>query len=79
MVLIKVGWYKPSGKWYASEELNIPNSLTSDILQEYIVANQRQLSTGWTNGDWYVACTVLYQSTVDTRFFERMFKYGSCK
>lgn len=79
MVLIKVNWYKPSGKWYASEELNIPDSLGADGIKEYIEAHQSQLGHNWTQHDWFVSVTVLYQSSIDQRFFERLFKYGECK
>jgi len=79
MVLIKVNWYKSTGKWYASEELNVPDHVSNDGIQKWVEDNQTQLQSTWVNGDYYVSITALYQASVDTRFFERLYKYGDVR
>ena len=83
MTTILVNWYKPSGKWYAQTKLSVPNDFVitydKDVLKEFIEKHQDQLANTWVNGDWYVSVSCLEQPVEDTRFFERLFKYGDVK
>ena len=75
--LIVVNWYKPSGKWYASARLQVPDDLETwdDQHIVYVEKHQDQLQSGWTNREWFVSITCIEQAKKDTRFFERLVKY----
>jgi hypothetical protein len=81
--VLRVNWYKPSGKWYAQCELEVPDdfqiTFETDCIREFVEKNQNQLHKAWIAGDWYVSVTCITQDANDTRFFERLMKYGECK
>jgi len=74
-----VNWYKESGKWYTRWQIELPSGLHTDNLMDFITTHQNQLQKSWVNGDWYVVITVEDQAVADVRFFDRLFKFGSCK
>lgn len=76
-----VNWYKPTGKWYARCELEVPDDLPggSDSIERFVLTNQDQLQKSFSLGSWYMTTTIVNQGKADCRFFEYMFKYGGCK
>lgn len=83
MAKLLVNWYKPSGKWYSQTSIAVPANFpiihVPDSLKALIEDKQDQLSQNWVDGDWYVSVTCIEQDNSDTRFFERLYKYGECK
>lgn len=83
--VIRVNWYKASGKWYAQDDIVIPDTFQEkypegkDSLQLFIEANQKQLAPSWLLGSFYMSVSCLHQTDTDTRFFERLYKYGDVK
>ena len=77
-----VNWYKPSGKWYSSCKLDVPDEITvvdlatTDVLKNFVELNQTELGERWVEGQWYVSVSCIEQPKEDVRFFERMFKYN---
>ena len=77
-----VNWYKPSGKWYAGTELDVPDDFQitytgeERCVEEFVEKHQDQLGENWIYGDWYVSVTCVQQDNDDTRFFECLLKYG---
>jgi hypothetical protein len=80
MAKLLVNWYKPSGKWYAQTELEVPDDFAitydKDVLKEFIEEHQDQLDSNWVNGRWYVSVSCIEQTDEDPRFFERLFIYN---
>lgn len=75
--VLLVNWYKPSGKWYASTKLQVPDDLETWDHQHvyYIEQHQDQLNPQWVDGDYFVSIACIEQAEEDTRFFERLVKY----
>lgn len=75
--VLLVNWYKPSGKWYASTKLQVPDNLEAWDHQhvDYIEQHQDQLQSSWTNSAYFVSITCIEQAEEDDRFFERLVTY----
>ena len=76
--VVKVTWYKPSGKWYCDDFVTIPNTFDPaiDSMQDLIIEKQNALTQGWNNGSWFVTVSTEDQSNLDGRFFERLYKFN---
>jgi hypothetical protein len=54
MAIIRVDWFKRSGKWYAGQELDVGDTkLYDDAFKQVIVDKQTQLYDGW-QGEFHV-------------------------
>lgn len=73
MTKVNVNWWKPSGKWYASETLEIPDSVRpfdSTAVKRFIVENQTTLVPSWC-GNYFVT---LECSDASPHFFNRLYR-----
>jgi len=79
---IRVTWFKSSGKYYTSGEVEIKDGtyLWSPDFEQQLVNNQEIMQDGWQNSDYYY---VLTQDTPESEkhggFFFNLFPRGSFK
>lgn len=57
-LIIRVDFFRPSGKWYAGDEVNIGEArLWKGDIPQAIVDNQQILSDGWQDEEYYTVVT----------------------
>lgn len=76
MSLIDVNFYKKTGKWYESCQINVDHYIFEDEFKQEIVDKQTALIDGWQNNDYYVVISDTYENNKDPNyhgFYNRLF------
>jgi len=78
-MLIQVNWYKDTGKWYTEDMIEIKPLPWEDGIRKAILENQKALTKGWENNNFYVVVSDIPESTNDPNYrmiYSRLYKPG---
>ncbi len=82
-MIIKITWFKESGKYYSDGEVDVgENLLWEPKFKQAIVNNQITMTDGWQDNDFFVMTDSLHESHIDRNyrgFYTQLFMPHSFK
>jgi len=76
-LVIRVDWFKSSGKWAYGGEVNVGHARLwmGDAFKQAIVSNQDIIRDGWQNNDWVVVTRDLSEEWAKREYREFSSQY----